>query len=427
MTKKIFALGFLLFFVFYAIAQDKATLESKRNQLKKEIEETQKLLNETQKSTKTSLNELALVQKKVRLQENVVGNIRKEVRSLSDEIYLTQLEINRMNRVLDTLKDEYAQSMIYAYKNRGNYSFLNFIFSSEGFNDAIKRIAYLKSFRNYQEKQADNILKTQLLLNRKVDELNQSKDRKAVVLKEESVEMSKLNKERAQKSSVVKKLQGKQKELNKVIAAKKKEDQKLKNSISAMIKREMELAKAEAAKKAKAAGGATVAATPKKSLINANETSNASSILPSSGSVLVTTEAQYNLNANFESNKGRLPWPVKGYLLYHYGNNELPGGIKFTNYSVTIATQIGEPVKAVFDGEVTLVNFMEDHQAVFIKHGQYFTVYSNLNNVSVKRGDRVKTGQTIGRAGENDEGEGGRIEFLLLRESTYQNPEAWLK
>ncbi|MBW7839398.1 MAG: peptidoglycan DD-metalloendopeptidase family protein [Chitinophagaceae bacterium] len=434
MLKKLFSLGLLFCVAFNTIAQDKATLESKRDQLRKEIEQTQALLNETQKSTKTNLNQLALIQRKVRLQENVVGSIQKEVRSLSDEIYLTQLEINRMNRVLDTLKDEYAQSMVYAYKNRGNYSFLNFIFSSENFNDAIKRIAYLKSYRNYQERQADNILKTQDLLNKKISELDQSKDRKSVVLKEQNVEMNKLARQRSEQAGVVKKLQGKQKELNKIIASKRKEDLKLKNTISAMIKREIELAKAEAARKAKAAAGAKASSSENsntasnvKPLVGANESSNASAILPSTGSVLVNTEAEVALNKNFEGNRGKLPWPVKGYLLYHYGNNELPGGIKFTNYSVTIATKIGEPVKAVFDGEVTLVSYIEDNQAVYVKHGQYFTVYSNLTNVTVKRGDHVSLGQTLGRAGENDEGEGGRVEFLVLKETAFQNPESWLK
>lgn len=430
---------FLTFFFCIATsllnAQDKSTLENQRTQLKKEIEQTQKLLIETQKNAKVSIGQLSLINRKVNLQENVMDNIHDEIRNLSDDIYLSQLEINRMNRVLDTLKQEYAKSMVYAYKNRGNYSFLNFIFASESFNDAIKRITYLKSYRNYREMQAQNILKTQALLEEKVKELEVSKKRKGVVLKEEGQEMEKLAKQKSEKAQIVNALKGKQKELNAIIREKKKEDSKLKNAITAMIRREIELAKAEAARKEKARLEALKKEKPKtETPVTNSKTETATTpsapvrkTAPPSNSVLVNSEAEVALNANFEKNKGRLPWPATGYILYHFGNNQLPGGVDYYNAGVTIGTKLGDPVKAVFEGEVTLVGYIENNQAVYIKHGRYFTIYSNLTGVTVKRGDHVQTGQTIGHAGENEEGEGGRVEFLLLRETDYQNPQSWLK
>lgn len=457
MIRKILFFSLILSYSFTLSAQDKTSMQQQRDKIKEEIEQTQKMLNDIQKTTKVNTGQLALINKKVNLQERVVDNIHKEIRNLTDEIYLSQLEINRMNRVLDTLKEEYAKSMVYAYKSRGNYSFLNFIFSAEGFNDAIKRIAYLKSYRNLREVQADNIIKTQSLLEEKINSLGESKERKNVVLKEEDSEKVKLEKQKNEKAAIVNQLKGKQKELNSIIATKRREDTKLKNAIAAMVKREIELAKAEAAKKEKErlealrkekeradalakanartnasannAGTAESAAKPSTPAVAEvkKETEAPAKFTAPSNSVLVNTDAEVALNNNFESNKGKLPWPVNGYILYHYGNNTFPGNVVYQNFGVTIASKIGEPVKAVFEGEVTLVNFMEDNQAVFIKHGRYFTVYSNLTNVTVKRGDRVKTGQTIGRAGENDEGEGGRVEFLLLRETDYQNPQAWLK
>lgn len=448
MLKKAVFFATFLFFSTSLIAQDKSSLQHQRDQIKQEISETQKLLNETQKTAKVNISQLALINKKVNLQENVVDNIHKEIRNLTDDIYLTQLEINRMNRVLDTLKEEYSKSMVYAYKNRGNYSFLNFIFASENFNDAIKRIAYLKSYRNYREVQADNILKTQTLLEDKVESLASSKKRKSDVLQEEGKEMNKLEKQKDEKSGVVKELRGKTKELNSIIAAKRKEDNKLKNAVSAMVKREIELARAEAARKEKARLEAiklekakAEAEAKKEAASKPNNTTTATvktepkpepapppkKVIPPANSVLVNTEAEATLNANFEKNRGKLPWPVNGFVIYHYGNNELPGPVVYYNSGVTIGTKIGEPVKAVFEGEVTLVSYILDNQAVYIKHGKYFTVYSNLTGVTVKRGDHVQTGQTIGKAAENDEGEGGRVEFLLLRESDYQNPQSWLK
>ena len=432
--KRILSLVFAFCFVFSLVnGQSRSALESQRNQLRKEIEQTQQLLNETKKTAKVSLGQLALISRKVNLQEGVVDNIHKEIRNLSDNIYLSQLEINRMNRVLDTLKLEYAKSMVYAYKSRGNYSFLNFIFASQNFNDAIKRIAYLKSYRNYRENQAKNILMTQALLKTKVAELEDSKKRKGVVLNEESQEMGNLVKQRSEKAQIVNGLKGRQRELNAIIKEKRSRDAKLKNAIAAMVRREIEMARAEAARKERARLEAMKKENSKPETAASNSRSapaSSSSEKRSSvpaNSVLVTTEADATLNANFKKNKGRLPWPANGYLLYHFGNNELPGGVVYNNAGVSIGTKLGEPVKAVFEGEVTLVSYVEDNQAVFVKHGRYFTVYGNLTNVTVKRGDQVQIGQVIGRAGENDEGEGGRVEFLLLRENDYLNPQAWLK
>ena len=154
------AITFLLF-IFKAIAQqpeDKDALQQQREQLKREIDETEKALEETRKTAKVNIGQFSLINKKVNLQESVIDNINGEIKNLNNNIYLSQLQINKMSRILDTLKQEYANSMVYAYKNRSNYDFLNFIFSASSFNDAIKRVAYLKSYRSYREMQAENIL-----------------------------------------------------------------------------------------------------------------------------------------------------------------------------------------------------------------------------------------------------------------------------
>lgn len=162
MPKKIVAvfIFFLLAFTVSAQQPSKDALQKQREQLRKEIAETEKELIETQKNTKVNVGQLSLINKKMDLQGNVINNISSQIQKLNDNIYLSQLEINKIRRILDTLKVEYAKSMVYAYKNRSNYDFLNFIFSANNFNDAIKRIAYLKSYRSYREMQAENILKT---------------------------------------------------------------------------------------------------------------------------------------------------------------------------------------------------------------------------------------------------------------------------
>jgi septal ring factor EnvC (AmiA/AmiB activator) len=433
MPGKILTAFLFLLFSLSAFSQkpvDKDVLEQQREQLKQDIAKTERELIQTQKTTKVNVGQLSLINKKLDLQGDVVDNINGEIRNLSDNIYLSQLEINKIGRILDTLRVEYAKSMVYAYKNSNNYDFLNFIFSANSFNDAIKRIAYLKSYRTYREMQSENIIKTETILEDKIMKLSDSKKTKAEVLKEKDKELTKLQKQQEEKANIVSQLKGRQKELLAQVKEKRKQDAKIKNAITAMIRREMEIARAEAAKKEKERLAELKKNKPASATAKENDAAaksnkpESSSVKP--GSVLVSSEADKELNASFEKNKGALPWPVDGYVIYKFGTNQLPGGIDYYEQGVNIGTKIGESVKAVFEGEVTLVSYIGDQQAVFIKHGKYFTVYSNLASANVKRGDKVSTGQVIGKAGVNDEGQGA-VEFILMKESDFINPQAWLR
>jgi murein hydrolase activator len=432
MPKKIVAvfIFFLLAFSVSAQQPSKDALQKQREQLRKDIAETEKELIETQKTTKVNVGQLSLINKKMDLQGNVINNISSEIQKLNDNIYLSQLEINKIKRILDTLKVEYAKSMVYAYKNRSNYDFLNFIFSANNFNDAIKRIAYLKSYRSYREMQAENILKTQSMLEDKIAILSGTKKKKNVALEEQDRELQKLQKQREEKAEIVNKLKGRQKELLAQVKAKRKQDAKIKNAITAMIRREIEIAKAEAARKEKERLDALKKEKANNPAKAADETATAKTTKPTAskpiGSVLVSSEADKALNASFEKNKGALPWPVDGFIIYHHGVNKWPGGIDYYESGVNIGTKVGAPVKAVFNGEVTLVSYIEDLQTVSIKHGEYFTIYSNLSSATVQRGDKVSIGQVIGKAGANDEGQGA-VEFIMMKESDFINPEAWLR
>lgn len=430
----VIATAFLLFLLKAAGQQtedSKNALQQQREQLRREIAETEKELNETKKTAKVNIGQLSLINKKLDLQGNIIDNISSEIKNLNNNIYLSQKEVNKMSRILDTLKQEYASSMVYAYKSRSNYNFLNFIFSASSFNDAIKRIAYLKSYRSYREMQAENILRTQDMLTARIKILSGTKMKKNAALQEQDRAMTQLEKQQEEKKAIVNKLKSQQKELTAQVKAKRKQDAKLKNMITAMIRREVEIARKEAAKREKA----RLAELKKNNANSKNATANnnpgtkiASPSITSkpTGNVLVSSEADKALDANFYKNRGILPWPVSGFIIAHYGANKLPGGVIYDNPGVTIGAKIGEPVKAVFEGEVTLVSYIEDKQAVFIRHGKYFTVYSNLSSANVQRGQQVKTGQVIGRAGENDDGQ-GEVDFIIMQESTNVNPEIWLR
>ena len=409
---------------------NKDDLLKQRQQLKKEIEQTEQALNETKRTTKENIVHLNHINKIIDLQGNVIDNITGQLKYIENDIYKSQRDVNKLARVLDTLKQQYAKSMVYAYKNRNNYDFLNFIFSASSFNDAVKRVTYLKTYRSYREMQGDNILRTQALLKQRINELSGNKAKKNEALQEKNNELTQLEKQQEEKVRIVAKLKGRQKELATEVSNKRKQDARIKNLITAMINREMALARKRAeaerierektakSNRPKPENDNPVAVTkPKGKERRQSETA----------SVLVSSDADRVLNADFERNQHSLPWPVDGSILIHYGHYSIPGtNVVGDNPGVTIGTQVGATVKAVFDGEVTLVNFMEDKQLVFIKHGKYFTVYSNLSSASVQRGQTVKTGQVIGKAAANDDGQ-GQVDLILMKETNNVNPENWLR
>ena len=134
------------------------------------------------------------------------------------------------------------------------------------------------------------------------------------------------------------------------------------------------------------------------------------------------------LNENFKKNRGMLPWPVdKGVPILHFGSNKLPSGSTIVVTGLTVATDIGSNVKAVFDGEITKIVFIEDMQVVIIQHGEYFSTYSNLGSVSVKTGQNVKTGQVIGKAAANLDGNGAIDLYINDEKGNNIDPEKWLK
>ncbi|MBK7432448.1 MAG: hypothetical protein IPI66_00230 [Chitinophagaceae bacterium] len=212
-------------------------LEKQRQQLKREIEQTESLLNENKAKAKENFVQWKLINAKVNLQDRIIDNINKDINLLDNNIYTIQRDINRYDKLLDTLKQEYAKSMVYAYKNRNNYDFLNFIFSAASFNDAIRRITYLKSYRNFREIQGENILRTQELRRQRIEELGGAKQKKSIVLQSKDKEMAALEAQQKEKDRILAELKKQGKQLNNQYTAKKKQLQKVDNAIAAAIKR----------------------------------------------------------------------------------------------------------------------------------------------------------------------------------------------
>ena len=442
----------ICFFSNATVAQNRDELEKQRQQLKREIDETQKLLNSNKQVTEQSLTTLSLYINKVNLQDRVIENIGKDLHILDNNIYSIQKDVNRYDRLLDTLKQEYAKSMVYTYKNRGNYEFLNFIFSADNFNDAVKRISYLKSYRTYREMQGQNILRTQELRRKRLEDLGVSKKIKSVTLDVQSKEMDVLEQQKAEQNKLVVQLKKEGSGLNARIAAKQKQIAKvnsaIKNAIAKAIKeandmriaeekaakkRRDDLATAEKNRKAEELRNAKAASAISTSTGKTNAEPAKPRVIKEPVTVVAPAATTFNadniaLNNSFERNRGSLPWPVdNGAVLNHFGRYQLPSKAWIENSAVTISSAIGTPVKAVFDGMVILVTEVDDGKfTVTVKHGNYFTSYSNINAVTVKMNQEVKTGQTLGKVASNLDGIGA-IDFYSAKGSTDLDPEKWLR
>lgn len=402
---------------------DRTELEREREYIQQEIKQIQGQYDKVKGQRRKTLGQLNLIQRKINLQNKYISNISREIRYINDNIYLSNVELFRLQKQLDTLKAHYARSLVYAYKHRSTYDFLNFIFSAGSFTDAMKRVAYLKNYRKYRQEQLNTILETQKQIQQRMAEQVVRRQQKDDALKNQSVQAKALEGQKKEKDAVARDLRGQEKELQKELNAKKKRDASLKNAIAAIVRRELEKAEAEAKAAAKsntATTGTNTDATPSRPSANK--------------SYLDLNARDVALNNNFEQNRGKLPWPVdNGFVSIGFGRKEyaIEGNSKpliMDNPGITITTpSVGTTVKAVFDGEVARVFNLGDVQVVTVRHGKYFTVYSNLSSVSVSNGQQIKTGQSIGRAAQSDDGAGGQIDFMLMIEKKNVNPEGWLR
>lgn len=412
----------------------KEELQKRTQALLSEIESVKKSLEETQANKRQSLGQLKQVERKIGMRTQVITNIKTEVWMVEREMLKTYREIDTLKKELGLLKEQYAQSIVYAYKNRSNYDFLNFLFSSTGFADAIKRMTYLKTYRNYRTQKAVDITRANQLLVSKIESLKGKRTEKEVAVSEQAKQMAELEKEKKEKDAVVSQLQSKEKELNRIYTNKEKERKKIQAAIAAVIRREKEDAirkerEAEAArKKATADANAKLAAAGKP--VPTTPSEPARTVTKRAPSALESTPEGMIVSQKFEENKGRLPWPVdKAIITLHFGSNKIPGKTKTITVpsdGLTIETTVGAPVKVIFDGEVRSVFNIGDKQLVLVRHGKYFTTYGNLSSASVSKGQKLTAGQVIGKAGINDEGV-GEVTLQLDTETSAINPEPWLR
>lgn len=464
MIKKIFFLFIFSSFALVLFAQEtKEELQRKQQDLLKEIKDLNQTLKNIRSSKNKSLANYNLVKRKIAAREELIQSINKDMRILDKDISNNTDEINNLKQELDTLKQEYAKSLVFAFKNRNSYDYLNFIFSAATFNDAVKRITYLRSYRQYREQQVENILRTQQLISNKIATLNNSKNEKNLALKDQNKQLQDLEEDKKEQNSEVNKLKSQEKDLASQIRKRENDRQKMQSAISAIIRREL----AEARKKAEAAARAKRAADEekKRKLAEqrrleklqqqkdqgvANNTNNTNkektsdeaandeteagvaSAKPKTDRVysdLESTDEGRAQSINFETGRGKLPWPVdQGIPTIHFGSYTIPGTVlKGKSDGLYISVPVGAPVKAIADGEVSSVYDLGGEEAVTVRHGKYFTTYSHLSSVNVSQNQAVRPGTVVGRAAANDAGEGEVLFMVINDKSVFLNPEQWLR
>lgn len=399
--------------------QTKAELEKERAEIQQQIEQVRQSLDETHRNKRAMLGQLALLQRRLRLRESAIRNINQQIDLIQGEVNDSWREIVKLKAELDTLKVQYAQSIVFAYKNRSSYDFLNFIFSATTFNDALRRVEYLKSYRAYREERAENIRNTQQLLQAKIDGLRVTRAEKDDALKRQSRERQILEDEKREKDQVVHDLQSHEKELRKEMIAKQRQDAKLEAAITAAVRRAIR----EAARKNAAA--AAERPTSKTPLPASDEPATPATlnVEKSGGKTVFSSDEDLHLSGDFIKNRGRMPWPVSGTVSMTFGLHEYIKGIKHFNIGVTIDAHAGSVVKAVFDGEVDNVSYIGNAQMVMLRHGKYFTTYSNLGTVSVQKGEKVRMGQILGQVDD-----GAQLVFVVSDEKgNNYDPERWLR
>jgi murein hydrolase activator len=462
MMRVTFLLAFIFTISYVASAQQtREELERQKKELNKELAESQKLLNNVNAETKSSLTTYTMFENRAQIQNKLVGNITKDINILDNNIVGIQRDVNKYDKLLDTLQQEYAKSMVYAYKNRGNYEFLNFIFSADNFNDAIKRIAYLKSYRTYREMQGQNIIRTQDLRRKRLDDLGATKQVKSTVLVSQTDEMKKLAEQKQKQANIVAQLKKQGQDLNATIAARQRQIVKINAAVKEAIAKALREERAKEKERKRLADIALKkkraeqqAEADRQEKIRRDEESRLAKIAKAAGKepvkpadpIKVTTKVikepkepkvpeqldlspeSGRLNAGLEQNKGILPWPVDNpAILNHYGPNKFESGASFMNDGVTIAAPVGASVKSVFQGTVILLTSIDDGKyLVIVKNGSYFFSYVNLTNVSVSLNSEVKTGQVLGRVGANIDGIGA-IDFKATKGERDLNPEQWLR
>ena len=371
----------------FLAAQDTSAQREQKEKLEKEIELINKQLSSADSKSRSALSNYNLVSKKITNRKKLLEGSRRKEREIGDQIYLKQKEINALQASYDTLSAHYDRLVLGAYKNRDARIWYMYILSSGDLSQAYRRYGYFKSLASQIQTQARLLESQKEELLRQKAALQEMKKQQKQQSDESQKELGRLTEEQKESKKLVNNLNREKKRYQKELASKKKQVEALDREIARLVKEAMGNSK--------------------------------------SGK----TEIDQALASEFSKNKGRLPWPADGPVVEPFGERYHPvyKNIKLPkNNGISIALKSGTAVKCVFDGVVKQVLVMPGfNQCVLVQHGNYFTFYCKLRNVSVKSGQKVKTGQQLGIVDTINKDT--QLHFQVWKDSSPQNPESWLK
>lgn len=415
MQKRILTLLFICLTSLAWSQQTQEELEQKKAKIQQEILEKERMLQEVRSKEKSVVKLLSLQKEKIGLKEKLINTTTKQTKLLSNDMYINQVQINKLKKDLVILKEDYAQMIVKSYKSRSQQSRAMFLLSSENFLQAYKRLQYMKQYSSYRKMQGDEIKDKTTKLADYNAKLSGQKTEKEKLLAEQEKQRADLEKEKQEQEKIANSLKKDKKQIAAEIKKKQQESKKIDAQIQKMIRDAIaEANRKTAAAKAKANPKTTTVAETKK--------------IEESTKIVLTPEGQLISN-NFKANKGRLPWPVeKGAITSGFGDQPHPvyKSLIIHNNGIDITTESGASARAVFGGEVTQIQKISPLKtAVIVKHGDFFTVYQNLSSVNVTVGDKVNAKQSIGKIRTDAEGK-TILRFMISQNVTYANPTMWL-
>jgi len=394
---------------------EKSVLKIKKAKLENIIKQTSSQLNETKKNKQGYLNQISILNKQISARQELISSINLQLNEIDIESVKTRDTILRMAKSLESLKKEYARIVYQAYKSKNEQSTLMFIFSSKSFNQAYLRIKYMQQYSLFRQQQASKIIGVTRTLSSKLSYLEAQKREKLSLLKNKESEKLILFSEKEEQNYNINQLSQKEKMLLKTLRTNEQAVQTLQNAIERIIAEEL---KRVTETKRKTSTSSKITTTSLKA-----ENKN-------TDYVYSLTSDEINLSNSFEKNKGRLPWPVeKGTITDYFGEQphaELKG-IMIKNNGVNIETSQGANAKVIFDGVVTgIISIPSLNNVVIIRHGDFLTVYSNLKNVTIAKGDKVKTLQSLGTIQTDPTTNKTKIHFEIWKGKVLLNPSGWI-
>lgn len=420
--------------------QTKEDLQRQRTVLQDQIDLATTILEKTKNSREASVDELQTLNQKITAREKLIATMGRQIRAIDRNIDTKEKEIIALAATVDSLKTDYADLIRLAQRQQTPTDQILFILSAESFTQAAKRIQYFKDMAGYRAQQVKKINEAQEALAEEKEALTLQKAEKIVVQQAQEAEKLALEADANNQQNTVNELQSKESELKKDIQKKQREVQQLEQQIKRIIAEEMRKAKERAERnkleeEAKELGlilgkdySSRTSNKALKVLIDKARKEKGMDVRDDGPAFAMTPEARALAN-NFASNKGVLPWPVeRGLITGKFGKHQHPvvKGVIVDNPHVEISTDDGAIVRAVFEGEVSsVVPIPGANIMVLIRHGNYFTVYSNLINVKVKSGDKISLKEPIGQAFTDEEGK-TMVQFGLWKDADIQDPQPWL-